>query len=131
MTEPANPAVPRILWQTWITREDVRANRDVVYVFGDNVAREGQRGLARHLRHEPNAHAISISEGPFKPYTHAGLDAAKAQIDADLLQLEARHATLIVWPSGGLFEPFMDAPQEIRDYLQQEVLLRYRVKVAV
>ena len=131
MTETAHPTVPRILWQSWITREDVRANRDVVYVYGDNAARDGQRGLARHLRHEPNAHAISISKGPFEPFTRSGLDAAKAQIDADLLKLEAREATLIVWPSGGLFERFMDAPQEIRDYLQQEMLLRYRVKVAV
>lgn len=131
MTEPAPSPATKILWQSWITREDVRANRDVVYVFGDNVAREGHRGLARHLRHEPNAHAISISKGPFEPYTHAGLDVAKAQIDTDLHRLEARHAPLIVWPSAGLFEPFMDAPQEIRDYLQQEVFLRFKIKTLV
>ena len=130
MTKSAPSLAPRVLWQSWITREDVQANRDVVYVFGDNVAREGRRGLARHLRHEPNAHAVSISKGPFEPFTHAGLDYAKAQIDADLLELEARRATLTVWPSAGLFEPFMDAPQEIRNYLQQEVLLRFGIKIS-
>lgn len=130
MTEPDSILGPRHLWQSWITREDVRANRDVIYVFGDNAAREGRRGLARHLRHEPNAHAISISQGPFEPYTHSDLEAAKAHIDADLQALEARRATLIVWPSNGLFEPFIEAPQGIRDYLQQEILLRFQIKVA-
>ena len=42
--------------QTWITRDDLRANRDLIYVFGDNVERAGRRGLAREMRGEPNAH---------------------------------------------------------------------------
>ena len=129
MTESNKTILPRALWQTWITREDLRANRDVVYVFGDNVARDGRRVLARHLRHEPNAHAISISWGPFEPFSYATLDDAKAQIDADLVSLNARESSLIVWPHDGLFEPFMDVPQEIREYLQQEVNLRFHIKL--
>ena len=48
----------RIRRQTWITRADLKANRDLIYVYGDNVKRDGRRGLAREMRGEPNAHAI-------------------------------------------------------------------------
>ena len=60
-----------VVRQTWIIRDDLRANQGIIYVYGDNAAREGQRGLARQMRHEPNAHAISVSWGPFEPFNIA------------------------------------------------------------
>ena len=109
-----------ILRQTWTTRDDVRANRGVVFVYGDNVAREGQRGLARQMRGEPNAHPISISWAPFSPFTHATAENAKVQIKQDLEALQARQPELIVWPLGGLIPEFQTLPNEIHQYLRSE-----------
>lgn len=44
-----------LVYQDWITREDLRANPDKVYVFGDNVERRGYGGQAKEMRGEPNA----------------------------------------------------------------------------
>lgn len=45
----------KVKFQKFIYREDLIANRDTVYVFGDNMARKGFGGQAREMRHEPNA----------------------------------------------------------------------------
>ncbi len=129
MTKVQKKQNPSVIWQTWITRDDVRANPDLVYVFGDNAAREGRRGLARHLRHEPNAHAIAMSWGPYEPFTHDSADLAMARLDKDLAALSARAAPVLVWPLNGIFEEFVSVPEEIRLYLYQEVRLRFGLTV--
>lgn len=114
-----------ILRQTWTTREDLRANRHVVFVYGDNVAREGQRGLARQMRGEPNAHPISISWTPFEPFTHATAEDAMGHIRGDLEKLQARAPKLIVWPLGGLVPEFLTLPDDIRQFLRKEAKQRF------
>lgn len=114
----------RVIWQTWITREDLRANRDLVYVFGDNAAREGKRGLAREMRNEPNAHAISVSWGPFEPFSLITSEAAIARIERDLVELVERRPEIIVWPRQGIIPEFQSMPEELRLHLRQEVRLR-------
>jgi hypothetical protein len=42
-----------------ITREMVQADRNTVYVFGDNVARHGLGGQAKAMRGEPNTIGVS------------------------------------------------------------------------
>ena len=118
-------ATVHILRQTWTTREDVRANRAVVFVYGDNVAREGHRGLARQMRGEPNAHPISISWAPFEPFTHATAEDAKVQIKQDLDALLARQPKLIVWPLGGLVPEFQTLPDELQQFLRTEAKQRF------
>ncbi len=44
-----------VIRQKWITRADLRANIDTLYVFGDNMAHTGFGGQAREMRGEPNA----------------------------------------------------------------------------
>ena len=110
-----------IIQQTWITREDLRANPDIVYVYGDNAAREGQRGLARQMRHEPNAHAVSVSWGPFESYSLSTFEAAAEKIDSDLLALLDRRPRLIIWPLSGLVPEFLTMPEEINLLLRQKI----------
>ena len=115
----------RILRLTWTTRDDLRANRDIVFVYGDNVAREGQRGLARQMRGEPNAHPISISWTPFEPFTHASAQEAMEHITKDLEVLQARVTKLIVWPLGGLVPEFQTLPDEVNQHLRLETKKRF------
>jgi len=127
MAENSKLAPHRFLRQTWTTRDDLRANRDTLYVYGDNVDREGQRGLARQMRGEPNAHPISISWGPFKPFTHATAKAAMIQITLDLDTLETHNLRLVVWPLLGVVPEFQTMPDEIADFLRRETLKRFQL----
>ena len=127
MATPPTKLPARILRQTWTIRDDLRANRDVVFVYGDNVAREGHRGLARQMRGAPNAHPISISWGPFDPFTHATADAAMVQILKDLEALYTRAPSLIVWPLSGIVPEFQTVPDEVLLFLREEVKKRFNL----
>lgn len=110
----------RIRRQTWITRADLKANRDWIYVYGDNVKREGRRGLAREMRGEPNAHAISVSWGPFDPFLLETLQDAKREIERDLAALAEREAACIIWPMAGIVPEFLTMPDELYHFLRRE-----------
>lgn len=47
-----------VIRQKWIIREDLKSNRERVYVFGDNMIRIGYGGQAKSMRGEPNAYGI-------------------------------------------------------------------------
>jgi hypothetical protein len=53
-----------IIYQKIIKREDLRANPDVLYVFGDNIVRQGYGGQAGEMRGEPNAVGIATKVTP-------------------------------------------------------------------
>jgi hypothetical protein len=48
----------------FITREYVRANRDKLFLFGDNLERRGFGGQAAAMRGEPNAIGIPTKKSP-------------------------------------------------------------------
>lgn len=54
-----------IIYQRLIYREDLRANPDVLYVFGDNVERKGFAGQAKEMRGEPNAIGVATKWAPY------------------------------------------------------------------
>jgi len=47
-----------------ISREYVRANRDLLFLFGDNLERRGYGGQAVDMRGEPNAIGIPTKKSP-------------------------------------------------------------------
>ena len=53
-----------ITFQERITRADLRANPDTLYVFGDNMRRRGMGGQAAEMRGEPNAVGIPTKWRP-------------------------------------------------------------------
>ena len=75
----------RIVQMKWITRSFVRAHRDHIFLFGDNLARRGFGGQAAQMRAEPNAIGIPTKKLPSNTeeafFTDAELEQNKAAID--------------------------------------------------
>lgn len=53
-----------LIYQDHIVRADLHANRDWLYIFGDNEQRKGLGGQAAEMRGEPNAHGIRTKRAP-------------------------------------------------------------------
>jgi hypothetical protein len=53
-----------VRYQKMIYREDLRDHPKSLYIFGDNVARVGMGGQAKHMRGEPNAFGIVTKLAP-------------------------------------------------------------------
>lgn len=47
-----------------VTRADVKANRDKLFLFGDNLMHTGFGGQAREMRGEPNAYGVPTKFSP-------------------------------------------------------------------
>lgn len=48
-----------IIYQYRIYRKDLKANPDFLYIFGDNLSRQGLGGQAKEMRDEVNAFGIA------------------------------------------------------------------------
>lgn len=96
-----------IIYQKWITRNDLTSNPDKVYVFGDNAMRMGMGGQAREMRGELNAIGVATKRRPdMSP--HAFFQDGNAE-DFDVLlrdltrvEVELVHKKIVVAPSDGL-----------------------------
>jgi len=93
----------------FITREMVRANRDKLFLFGDNLERRGYGGQAAAMRGEPNAIGIPTKKTPtYKPgafFTDLEFDQNKDAIDAAFAEITnavTDSIRAIVIPSNGL-----------------------------
>lgn len=93
-----------LILQKWITRADLVANRDTLYVFGDNEERYGLGGQAREMRGEPNAVGIATLKAPGVFWTED--DAARQcdVIDADMEPIfqVLREGRSVVFPEDGV-----------------------------
>ena len=94
--------MPLIL-QSRIYRADLRANRTVLYVFGDNPQRMGLGGQAGEMRGEPNAVGV-VTCSLDTPWTDDDAEHQCALIDADMAPLfdALRHGEMIVFPLDGI-----------------------------
>jgi hypothetical protein len=93
-----------------ISRQYVRANRDKLFLFGDNLEGRGFGGQARAMRGEPNAIGIptkkspSYEDGAF--FTDEEFEQNKAAIDLAFAEIDQKATSddiqVIVIPSNGL-----------------------------
>ncbi|ARQ95309.1 hypothetical protein [Bradyrhizobium phage BDU-MI-1] len=95
-----------ITFQKFITRSDLRANPDKVYVFGDNVQRSGLGGQAKEMRGEPNAIGVVTKWAPsLAPRAFFDDTAAcKMLVERDLLKVQQAldHGKTVVVPTDGI-----------------------------
>lgn len=93
-----------------ISREYVRANRDKLFLFGDNLERRGFGGQARAMRGEPNAIGIPTKKSPsYKDaafFTDKEFEQNKEAIDLAFAEIAKKAVSdeiqVIVIPSNGL-----------------------------
>lgn len=93
----------------FITREYVRANRDKLFLFGDNLERRGFGGQAAVMRREPNAIGIPTKKSPSYRddafFSDDEFEQNKASIDAafaEIMRAITDSIRVIVIPSDGL-----------------------------
>jgi len=96
-----------ILFQKRIFREDLRNNRSVFYIFGDNDQRTGFGGQAKEMRDEINSIGIRTKKGPYTGdvyYTDDEYQENIAKIDFDLNEIEylLKLGKIVVFPSDGI-----------------------------
>ncbi len=99
----------RIESMRFITREMVRANRDKLFLFGDNLERRGYGGQAAAMRGEPNAIGIPTKKSPtYKSmafFTDLEFEQNKTAIDAAFAEIPnavTDSICAIVIPADGL-----------------------------
>ena len=106
-----------IIYVEQYTREEIRANRNQVYVFGDNFARRGFGGQAREARHEPNTIGIPTKRAPTYADDAYLTDAdfqewlEVAHSDFDSIRRALRDGRTIVLPVAGLGTGLAQLPE--------------------
>lgn len=94
--------------ERFITRDMLKANPDTLFVFGDNLARQGFGGQAKEMRGEPNAVGIPTKKAPRRDeaayFTDADFEIAAKAMEKDLNRLKAHIAKGgdIVFPTDGI-----------------------------
>lgn len=114
-----------------VSREDLRRNPGVLYVFGDNLQRAGRGGQAREMRGEPNAVGVATKIAPdmgryaFFTDDPGDVIAQNRMLDEDMKPLfeHVKRGGIIVWPADGIGTGLSDLPNRSPhtwDYLQQK-----------
>jgi hypothetical protein len=97
-----------IILQKMIFREDLRANPQTLYLFGDNDSRKGLGGQAKEMRGEPNAVGVRTKHQPSNSsqafWSDGNFDCNRAKIEHDLERAinHLRNGGIVIVPMDGL-----------------------------
>lgn len=115
-----------------VLRAKLRANPDVLYLFGDNLIRRGLGGQAKQSRGEPNAVGIVTKRLPSRDssaYIHdtdTDIDHIKRIIDKDFIRINSLISTnnyraIVIPPIGtGLADLHINAPK-LLEYINKQL----------
>jgi hypothetical protein len=106
----------KVIKQHRVYRQDLKNNPDVMYLFGDNMARKGFGGQAAEMRGEPNAKGIATKVTPgmeeYAFFSDEHFLAFTSVIETDLAPV-FKHVTeggIVVIPSDGLGTGLSELP---------------------
>lgn len=94
--------------EDWITRNMLKAEPDVLWVFGDNMERKGFGGQAAEMRGERNAVGIPTKIAPRRDeaayFRDDDYEIAMKEMAPDIKRLKdhLRSGKTVVWPSAGI-----------------------------
>ena len=104
------------MFQHRIYRQDLKYNRNIYYVFGDNVARAGYGGQAKEMRGEPNAVGVVTKWKPTNDddafFSDDNYQYEKLLISEDLERIHDLLVAgkIVVFPSDGLGTGLSELP---------------------
>lgn len=99
-------------------KEDLRANPDKLFVYGDNWARKGKIGQAAVCRDEPNGVGIctkrypSMEQSSFLTDDDLSQNVAQNAAAWDRLEDHLSDGGIVVWPEDGIGTGFADLPEK-------------------
>ena len=105
-----------IIYQQRIYRNDLRRNPEVLYVFGDNLGREGMGGQAYEMRGEPNAVGVATKRAPTHNvddfFTDADYEEVIEIIEDDLEPVHEALADgrVVIYPMDGIGTGLSELP---------------------
>ncbi len=105
-----------IIYQSRIYRRDLRANPNVLYVFGDNLERVGFGGQAAEMRGEPNAVGVATKNAPgmndddFFSDDEFQRNIVIISTDFDRARAQHRRGDLVVVPADGIGTGLSEMP---------------------
>jgi nucleoid DNA-binding protein len=122
----------RVIRQKMIYRKDLRANPRRLFVFGDNMVRQGYGGQAAAMRGEPNAIGVptkwrpDIDLGDFFEDGDLNNSEVKAAIDDafDAIRNALAEGRDVVIPTDGLGTGLAELPQrapKIHAYIESKI----------
>lgn len=93
-----------LVTQKRVYRSDLRANPDVLYIFGDNEALFGMGGQAGEMRGEPNAIGVATLAAPGEFWNATDTDRQCSVLDADLKRASEAIADgkIVIFPEDGI-----------------------------
>lgn len=93
-----------LIFQRWITRQDLKANPSCLYVFGDNEQRWGLGGQAKEMRGEPNAIGVATLKSPGEFWNDENVSHQLAILDADFAPVIAAldEGQTVIFPLDGI-----------------------------
>lgn len=98
----------KIIKQKFISRQDVHANPNYLYIFGDNFERCGMGGQAKEMRYCANSYGITTKRKAAHGHSNCYLwdeesDAwAIVNADFDVLEVLMRRYDAVVIPEDGI-----------------------------
>lgn len=120
-----------VIFQAWIKRQDLKNNRNVKYLFGDNLQRKGLGGQAKEMRGEINAIGIATKKTPSTDnaayFNDKELNENMRQIDLDLMPAfeHVRNGGIIICPADGLgtgLSKLPDKAPNTNNYIRQKII---------
>lgn len=97
-----------LFYQKFIMRAHLQANRNVLFIFGDNVQRYGKKGQAAEMRGEPNAIGVATkwkpSSTPDSYFSDDHFDEIIPILRNDLTPVHSALMAqkIVVWPRDGI-----------------------------
>lgn len=120
-----------VIRQKMIYREDVRNNHNILYVFGDNLTRNGYGGQAKEMRGETNSFGVVTKRkaehgSPDCYFWDGEEDALKAVVqDLEWLRRMCKQYDAVVIPLDGIgtgLAKLNETAPKLLNYIEEELL---------